>query len=586
LGLGSGDIDLSVDIMSGAAFCGLLERHLASLPPSSLAEMGIKGLVDPVAAPEAFSAPDSQTTLAPASPQSLQTPSRSTPKSPLCVTLTKLNPQQSKHLETAIVTLYGLELNFAQLRTDIYDNQSRIPQIKRASATEDAFRRDFTINALFYNILTDKIEDLTGSGIRSILNQEIKTPLPPLETLKDDPLRALRALRFAARFGFSIHPDLHRCIADPHVHLLLLTKVTPPRVGVEIQKMLSPLVSHIPTSPSNHSHSNQNLGVVVTAERYNNPLQALHLLVDTGLYVPALNPVSWQKSAHPTTWTTDMAERGLLLCDYLYHIFAEVDEHRAEVNQTISPQVRSALLAMTFLLPLLGNSYHDFSKLSHRDKVPWIGAFKHSLQYPLSNVFSTAQALAGSSTVLSLLDRMLKSPEIHLPPSSQKPTHLNLQGSTNQNNTQSEVLQWSTQEQYANRFTKALELEPYREEVGMWLRSAPSFWRSMVLLTKLFRPTVASNLKPVPKEFSAGWLLEEFPLELGFIDAIEQTQMERARTVTLCFNGHQLSKMLSLPSGPKVGSALDMELRYQVSHLDASEAEVRDFLKKRFNISH
>jgi tRNA nucleotidyltransferase/poly(A) polymerase len=64
------------------------------------------------------------------------------------------------------------------------------------------FLRDLTINAFFYNINSGEIEDYTGQGIEDLKLGQIRTPLEPLVTLLDDPLRVLRAIRFACRFNF------------------------------------------------------------------------------------------------------------------------------------------------------------------------------------------------------------------------------------------------------------------------------------------------------------------------------------------------------------------------------------------------
>lgn len=65
---------------------------------------------------------------------------------------------------------------------------------------EDAFRRDFTINALFYNINEDKVEDFTNKGLEDMQKKILRTPLCPIKTFIDDPLRILRGFRFAARY--------------------------------------------------------------------------------------------------------------------------------------------------------------------------------------------------------------------------------------------------------------------------------------------------------------------------------------------------------------------------------------------------
>jgi tRNA nucleotidyltransferase/poly(A) polymerase len=65
--------------------------------------------------------------------------------------------------------------------------------------SEDAFRRDLTINAMFYNLRTCAVEDLTGKGLEHLKSRLIATPLAARVTLLDDPLRLLRAVRFASR---------------------------------------------------------------------------------------------------------------------------------------------------------------------------------------------------------------------------------------------------------------------------------------------------------------------------------------------------------------------------------------------------
>uniref|UniRef100_A0A2P2KV24 Uncharacterized protein MANES_18G102400 n=1 Tax=Rhizophora mucronata TaxID=61149 RepID=A0A2P2KV24_RHIMU len=106
------------------------------------------------------------------------------------------NPDQSKHLETARMRLFDLWIDFVNLRCEDYSENSRIPTMKFGTAEEDAYRRDLTINSLFYNINTSSVEDLTGRGIADLKTGKIVTPLPPKATFLDDPLRVLRAIRF------------------------------------------------------------------------------------------------------------------------------------------------------------------------------------------------------------------------------------------------------------------------------------------------------------------------------------------------------------------------------------------------------
>ncbi|KAJ6519339.1 hypothetical protein C8R45DRAFT_808031 [Mycena sanguinolenta] len=149
------------------------------------------------------------------------------------------NPEQSKHLQTARIPILGLELDLVNLRSEEYANNSRIPTaIAFGTPLQDALRRDLTINALFYNIHTREVEDCTEKGIEDLKSGIVRTPLPPRETFLDDPLRVLRSLRFATRYGFEVVPELAEAVKDPAIQDALVTKVKRERVGEEISKMM------------------------------------------------------------------------------------------------------------------------------------------------------------------------------------------------------------------------------------------------------------------------------------------------------------------------------------------------------------
>lgn len=147
------------------------------------------------------------------------------------------NPEKSKHLETASVKLCGLDVDFVNLRKETYTDDSRNPQVEFGTAEEDALRRDATVNALFYNLMTEKIEDFTG-GLRDMHAKLIRTPMEPLQTFMDDPLRVLRLIRFASRLEFSIDPDVEAMMGDARVLDALKLKISRERVGIELEKML------------------------------------------------------------------------------------------------------------------------------------------------------------------------------------------------------------------------------------------------------------------------------------------------------------------------------------------------------------
>ena len=148
------------------------------------------------------------------------------------------NPEQSKHLETATMRVRDVWLDLVNLRSENYSEDSRIPEMEFGTAKDDAFRRDLTINALFYNINANEVEDFTERGIPDLERGLVRTPLPPRTTFLDDPLRILRAIRFAARFGFDVDEEIGASANDPDVQEALKHKVSRERFGKEVLGML------------------------------------------------------------------------------------------------------------------------------------------------------------------------------------------------------------------------------------------------------------------------------------------------------------------------------------------------------------
>lgn len=151
------------------------------------------------------------------------------------------NPEQSKNLETATARVLGFDLDFVNLRKEVYEGTHRIPIMSFGTPLEDAMRRDMTVNALFYNVHTAAIEDWTQHGLADLRDGIVRTPMDPTATFTDDPLRILRCVRFGSRFGYAIHPDILAALAVPAspLHAALASKVSRERVGIEVDKMLS-----------------------------------------------------------------------------------------------------------------------------------------------------------------------------------------------------------------------------------------------------------------------------------------------------------------------------------------------------------
>ena len=127
---------------------------------------------------------------------------------------------------TAQVTLPGHLVEFVSARSESYAADSRKPDVRPATLEEDLRRRDFTINTLLMDF-DGNIQDRLGSGLADLDSRILRTPADPNQTFSDDPLRMLRALRFAAQLGFELAPDLLPAMRR------LSDRLAPPVVSVE-----------------------------------------------------------------------------------------------------------------------------------------------------------------------------------------------------------------------------------------------------------------------------------------------------------------------------------------------------------------
>ncbi|PHJ16988.1 trna nucleotidyltransferase poly polymerase family protein [Cystoisospora suis] len=152
------------------------------------------------------------------------------------------NPDQSKHLETATVRLLSqYQVDFVHLRTESYSAHSRIPEaVEFGSPEEDARRRDFTLNALFYNLHTHQIEDYTETGVSDLQERLLRTPVENSEVIfLDDPLRVLRGIRLASVLNLKLHRNVVTGARRLAVREALKKKVSRERIGIELKKIVS-----------------------------------------------------------------------------------------------------------------------------------------------------------------------------------------------------------------------------------------------------------------------------------------------------------------------------------------------------------
>jgi tRNA nucleotidyltransferase/poly(A) polymerase len=110
---------------------------------------------------------------------------------------------------TAMLPLEEGKIEFVSAREESYERSSRKPQVKKASLESDLSRRDFTVNALAASINKKKLGEVIDPfhGLEDLEKKILRTPLAPDATFDDDPLRMMRALRFASQLQFQIEPQ-------------------------------------------------------------------------------------------------------------------------------------------------------------------------------------------------------------------------------------------------------------------------------------------------------------------------------------------------------------------------------------------
>lgn len=148
-----------------------------------------------------------------------------------------------KRFGTAMLKHQDLEIEFVGARKESYRKDSRKPSVEEGTLEDDQNRRDFTINALAVSLNEKSFGNIIDSfgGLRHLEEKLIKTPLEPKKTFSDDPLRMMRAIRFASQLDFQIHPKTLQAIKDEKSRIHIVSKE---RITIELNKIiLSPIPS-------------------------------------------------------------------------------------------------------------------------------------------------------------------------------------------------------------------------------------------------------------------------------------------------------------------------------------------------------
>lgn len=206
------------------------------------------------------------------------------------------------------------ELEAVQTRKEKYnDHSSRNPITAFGTIEEDCMRRDLTINALYRDISTGEVIDITGHGADDIRDHIIRTPADPDLTYDDDPLRILRCIRFASRYGWTIEPETWDGMLRNVPRLDIISRE---RIRDEFEKMLT--CAH--------------------------PVMAMELLRESGAMHYVISELEE---------TYDMAQND-------YH-FGTVWEHTMKVLENISAATNSPELRLAAVL-------HDIGKVRTREE--------------------------------------------------------------------------------------------------------------------------------------------------------------------------------------------------------------------------
>jgi tRNA nucleotidyltransferase/poly(A) polymerase len=142
-----------------------------------------------------------------------------------------------KNFGTAMIRIDDWEVEFVGARKESYRSDSRKPIVEDGTLEDDQNRRDFTINAMAISLNKSDFGQLLDpfDGVSDLRRKIVKTPLEPGITFSDDPLRMMRAVRFATQLNFDIHPDTFDALLSMKDRISIISKE---RITEELNKII------------------------------------------------------------------------------------------------------------------------------------------------------------------------------------------------------------------------------------------------------------------------------------------------------------------------------------------------------------
>ncbi|KAG1086828.1 hypothetical protein G6F42_020841 [Rhizopus arrhizus] len=248
------------------------------------------------------------------------------------------------------------EVDFCNLRTEVYEEGSRIPsQITFGTPTEDAYRRDITINSLFYNVNSNQVEDFTEQGISDLIKGLIRTPLEPFETFRDDPLRVIRCIRFSSRFNFDMVPELCQAAKNPEIKNALINKISRERIGIEFDKMIT---GPYPLLSLQLIHQLDLYPIIMAS-----PQIKYGAVGDDKLAVQAVGVLQWLQHNDGLKATSDDEKRSLVLTASMLPYYGAVSEFKKRDIPAVQLVLRDSIKTNNTDISTVNTIFRGIDKL-------------------------------------------------------------------------------------------------------------------------------------------------------------------------------------------------------------------------------